>query len=99
MEKQLVQFIIPGVTTEQYDKVWEEIRDAGHENPKGLLHHVSSLQGDNMLVMDVWESPEAFATFGETLIPIMSRMGFPDVQPIITPVYYEYTGLQPGKAN
>ena len=27
------------------------------------------------MVYDVWESPEAFATFGETLMPILTDIG------------------------
>ncbi len=98
MEKQLVQFNIPGMTAEQYDKCWEELRNVGLSNPPGLLHHVGAQQGSNWVVADIWESPEAFAKFGETLIPILDKLGVTQVEPVITPVYYEQTGLQTGTA-
>lgn len=93
MKKQLVQFNFPGVTSKLYDQVWEGLRNAGQSNPAGLLHHAGAQQGNNFTVIDIWESTEAFNKFGETLIPIMNKLGIAQVQPVITPVHYEYTGI------
>lgn len=92
MKKVLVQFNFPGVTTKQYDQCWDEIRKAGLEHPDGLIHHVGSQQGNNLVAVDVWESEEAFNKFGETLMPIFKKIGFPQVRPVISKVYYEYSG-------
>ena len=92
MKKIIVQFNFPGTTTKQVDQAWEASRAAGQANPKGLLHHVSGQQGNNLVVVDVWESAEAFSKYGETLMPILAKAGFPNVPPTITPVHYEYTG-------
>ncbi len=46
-----------------------------------------------MIAVNVWESEEAFNKFGETLMPIMGKLGVAIVQPVITPVHYEYTGV------
>jgi len=89
MKKVIVQFSIPGMTIEQYDQCWEEMRNTGHANPTGLLHHVGGLQGSNMVAVDVWESEEAFNTFGQTLMPIFAKFGITPVQPMITPVHFE----------
>ena len=43
-----------------------------------------------------WEWLEAFNKFGEILLPILKKAGFPDAKPVITPVHYEYYGLQTG---
>ena len=91
MKKILVQFNIPDMTTQKYDQCWEEMRNTGHSNPKGLLHHVSSNQGNNMIAIDVWESEEAFNEFGNVLMPLFQKFGIPPTQPVITPVYYEYS--------
>jgi hypothetical protein len=96
MKKVLVQFNIPGMTAGQYDQCWEELRKAGQTNPKGLLHHVGAQQDNNWAVVDVWESVEAFNKFGETLMPIMGKLGIAQVQPVITPVHYEYAGVEAG---
>ena len=96
MKKVMVQFNIPGMTSKQYDQAWEDLRAAGHANPKGLIHHVGAPQGNNMVVVDVWESAEAFSKFGETLIPILGKLGVAKVEPVITPVQYEYAGVESG---
>ena len=93
MKKVIVQFNFSGLSTKIYDKAWEELRAKGYSNPKGLLHHVGGIQGNNFVVCDVWESLEAFNKFGEILMPLISKLGFPDVKPIITPVHYEYDVL------
>lgn len=95
MKKVMVQFTIP-MTVKQYEQCWEEMRKTGYANPAGLIHHVASQQGSNMVAVDVWESAEAFNKFGETLMPIFQKAGVPMVQPVITPVQYEYSGAESG---
>ena len=90
MQKVMVQFNIPGMSLKQYEQTWEELRAAGHSNPKGLIHHTGGQHGNNIVVVDVWESMEAFQKFGETLEPIMGKLGVPRVDPAITPVHIEY---------
>lgn len=92
MKKVLVQFNIPGMTAKQYDQVWDELRKAGQEQPSGLIHHVGGQQGNNWVVVDVWESEEHLNKFGETLTPILKQIGVTPVQPVITPVHYELSG-------
>ena len=98
MEKVMVQFNFPGMTAKQYDQCWDELRKAGHANPAGLLHHVGAQQGNNWAVVDVWESENAFNKFGETLVPILNKIGVSEVQPVITPVHYELAGLKTSTA-
>ena len=94
MKKQIVQFNFPGMTAKQYDQAWEEVRKAGHSNPEGCIYHVGGQQGNNWVVVDVWESIEAFNKYGEILMPILTKLGVALVQPVITPVYFEYTGVE-----
>ena len=84
------------MTAKQYDQAWEEVRKAGHSNPKGLLHHVGGPQGNNLVVVDVWESVEAFNKYGETLMPILGNLGVAvdQLKPLITSVHYEYEGIE-----
>jgi hypothetical protein len=96
MKKVIVQFNVPGVNTRKYDQAWEEVRKLGHSNPKGLLHHVGGMQGNNLIVIDVWESLEAFNKYGEILMPVLGKLGFPQIQPTIIPVHYEYNSLSAG---
>ena|ERR1700752_2709818 len=94
MKKVMVQFNIPNMTTKVYDQVWENLLAAGHANPKGLIHHVGGPQGNNIVVVDVWESAEAFNKFGETLIPILTKAGVTKVEPVVTPVHNTFTNAE-----
>jgi hypothetical protein len=44
------------------------------------------------MVVDVWESEEAFKNFSSTLMPIIARQDIPQVQPSISPAYNVYEG-------
>ncbi len=92
MKKVIIQFNFPGTSASKLDKAWEECRANGYANPKGLLHHVGGVLGNDLIVVDVWESIEAFNKFGEFLMPVLSKVGFPNIKPVITPVHYEYYG-------
>jgi hypothetical protein len=94
MERVIVQFNIPGMTAKQYDQVWTELRNAGQSHPQGLHHHIGGQQGNNWLVVDVWESADAFNKFGQTLMPILQKIGVNTDQnkPVITQLHNEYEG-------
>jgi len=70
------------------------MRKTGHANPVGLLHYVIAQQGNTMVAVDVWESEAAFKKFGEVLMPIFVKAGVTPVQPVITPVHFEYSGAK-----
>jgi hypothetical protein len=90
MKKVLIQFNLKGFSVKKYDQTWDELRKAGFSNPKGLIHHTGAQNGDDLIVSDVWESEEAFKKFGETLMPIMAKMGVTNPVPMILPVHYDY---------
>lgn len=87
----IVHFNIPNTSSAQYDAVWKDLRAAGFSNPKGLISHVGGMKGNDLIVVDVWESQEAFNEFGNTLMPLLKKNGFPDVQPQIIDAHYVYT--------
>ena len=41
----------------------------------------------NIQVFDVWESMEQFEKFGETLLPILNKLGADPGQPQVTPIH------------
>ena len=93
MKQVVVVFEAPGFTAQNYDKVWEDLRAAGHANPKGLISHVGFQKlNDNWMVVDVWESAEAFQEFGKTLMPIIEKTGVQVPEPMVLPAYYVYQG-------
>jgi hypothetical protein len=94
MKNVIVHFDFPnGTTQEQYDRVWDDIRAAGQEHPKGLIFHAAAPKPDGgWFVADVWESEQAFANFGNFLMPLIQKSGIPMVPPTIMEAHYVYQG-------
>ncbi|HLX93535.1 MAG TPA: hypothetical protein VKR32_17745 [Puia sp.] len=91
MENIVVVFKAPGFTSKDYDKVWDDLKAAGQSTPKGLLSHVGFAHPDgDWMVVDVWESAEAFGDFGKTLLPILQGTGVNVPQPTVVPAHYFY---------
>jgi hypothetical protein len=66
-----------GATLEQYDRIVELMGYAsgGEGEPGGLFHWVT-MTDDGLLIVDVWESDEAFERFGrEKLAPTTAQAG------------------------
>ncbi len=76
----------------EYDRVIQELEAAGQGNPPGRLSHVGARKGDGYLVVDVWESQEAFDRFGQTLVPLLERVGGRVPTPRIYPVHNTIKG-------
>ena len=53
------------VTLDQYDAI-EAALDPKGDPPDGLIAHTARIDGDTLKVLDIWESPEAFAAFAES---------------------------------
>lgn len=94
MKKQLVQFNFHGMTAQQYEQIMDELRNTGHSEIPGRIHHVSTIKDNGIQVVGIWESREAFDNFTQIIRPIFSKFGISPVQPTITPVYYEYSGME-----
>ena len=80
----------PSLTQDQYEQVVSRLTGGSTtrmESPSdwpvpGLQVHVAGQGASGFRVVDVWESQEAFDSFGETLMPILQEEGV-DVQPEI----------------
>ncbi|MCL7426560.1 hypothetical protein ACIHJG_26755 [Streptomyces sp. NPDC052415] len=95
----VIVFELPGMTQAQYEQCVERL--TGRPGPMtstsdwpvaGIVSHVAAPTSDGWLVVDVWESEEAFREFGETVVPILQDLGVPDAQPRIYPVLNAVTG-------
>ncbi|MBV9229418.1 MAG: hypothetical protein JOZ18_08900 [Chloroflexi bacterium] len=71
----------------QYDETIKRLTDAGLAAPAGRLFHMCFGTGNNLRVVDVWESQEAFQAFGQTLLPILEQLGIDPGQPEIAEVH------------
>jgi len=76
---------IPG-TIDQYDEAVEKggLLDSAGEmaRPPGNVVHVCAAKGANeFLIVDVWESPEAFGAFMMNMGPVLESVGIGDFEP------------------
>jgi hypothetical protein len=74
--------VFQGITQEQYEQSVRRVTGGKDrvESPsdwpvEGLLAHISGQGPSGFRVVDVWESEEAFARFGETIVPILQDIG------------------------
>ncbi|HLF69175.1 MAG TPA: hypothetical protein VI503_07485 [Gaiellaceae bacterium] len=86
--------VFQGVSQEQYEESVRKLTGGKErmESPadwpvEGLLAHITGQGESGFRVVDVWESEEAFARFGESLMPILQEIGVqgrPEVYPAHT---------------
>jgi hypothetical protein len=79
-----VFFEFPGESLEKYDQALAEAPDLRTQPARS--HHVCFKIDAGWGVVDVWDSEESFAKFGETLVPILQRLGL-QAEPKIRPVH------------
>jgi hypothetical protein len=89
-----VYFNFEGTTLEQYDEACKRLNNgqlmrALSDWPGGgcLAHAAWQEESGALGVFDVWESPEAFAQFGEKLMPITTELGMPPTEPHVVPLH------------
>lgn len=74
----------PTVTRERYDEIVKKLagksrlETAADWPVEGLLVHAVGNGEDGFRVVDVWESEDAVAKFGEVLRPILEEVGITD---------------------
>lgn len=90
--KILAVFNTPGMTPAQYDQCISELEKAGLGRPDGRLSHVCGIDQNRCFVTDVWESEAKFTAFGDTLMPILGRIGVQVSEPMVIPYYNEIEG-------
>jgi hypothetical protein len=77
-------FEFPDHPVDDYLKVFE-IGGAPIVDQPTRLHHVCYRNGDGFTVVDIWESEQAFAEFGQIVGPVLQRLGL-DALPKVFPV-------------
>ena len=61
------------MTTEQYDRVTNQLDASGAGDPPGRRFHACFGPADHLTVFDVWDSAEQLQAFGMTLMPILGE--------------------------
>ena len=82
-----VYFHPKGMTLEQFNEVHRLLKVLGNHNPSARVHHSCIGEDGDLMVYDVWESPEAFEAFGAVLQPIIAQVGFDAGEPAVMPVH------------
>ena len=73
----------PRMTTEQYDEAIRRLEDAGLGAPGERSLHLCFGPSGRLRILTVWDRPESFERFGQTLIPILQELGVDPGEPEI----------------
>ena len=82
-----VYFHPKGMTLDQFNEVHRLLQESGKDDPSSRIHHSCFGEDGDLMVYDIWESPEAFEAFGEVLMPIIAKVGFDAGEPAIMPIH------------
>ena len=91
---------LPGGTHEMYDTVNDSWASLRTNPPAGLIHHLGLDTDDGMMIIDVWESADAFKAFIESNMDKMQAAGIPPFEPAHLAVHNMLlgSGTQPNVA-
>jgi hypothetical protein len=71
----IVHFDVTGMDSEKYAQILRRLEAAGAGAPSGRLQHTCYGPKDQLVVVDVYDSPHSFEAFGATLVPILKALG------------------------
>jgi hypothetical protein len=80
------------MTSQKYDEIIQRLAAAGAGSPQGRIYHACYGPAESLRVFDVWDSPESFEQFGQTLRPILQEIGVDAGVPEVTPVHNVIVG-------
>jgi hypothetical protein len=75
------------MTLGQFNETHRLLMEAGQSDPAGRIHHSCFGSEEDLMVYDIWESPETFQAFGETLMPILAKVGIDPGEPAVMPIH------------
>lgn len=82
-----VYFHPKGMTLEQFEETHRRLSEAGMAEPAGRLHHSCFGEDGDLMVYDIWDSPESFEAFGAVLMPILDAVRIDAGEPAVMPVH------------
>ena len=83
----IVHFTPAAMSVGAYERVLDLLRDQGLGAPSGRLSHACYGVGDNLRVVDIYDSQESFEAFGQTLVPLLVQHGIDMGQPVVEEVH------------
>ena len=75
------------MTLEQFNEIHRQLEEAGDEPDPHRLHHSCFGADGDLMVYDIWDSPESFQAFGQALMPILADVGVDPGEPAVMPVH------------
>jgi hypothetical protein len=78
-----VYFHPKGMTLDKFEETHRRLQEAGAAEPEGRIHHSCFGDDGDLMVYDIWTSPETFEAFGATLMPILAEIGIDAGEPAI----------------
>ena len=90
---------LPGFGTDAYDAIVANMDShggAGENHP--CVSHVAGVTDDGLLIVDLWESPEAFAAFAQGELADAAPADMGPVEPRFVPVHNRIRGKAPAAA-
>lgn len=82
-----VYFHPNGMTLEKFNESHRLLSEAGAAQPPGRIHHSCFGSDGDLMVYDVWDSQDSFDAFGQTLMPILAKVGIDAGQPHVMPIH------------
>jgi hypothetical protein len=79
-------------TLAHYDEAIKRLEATGQGKPAGRLSHVAARKGNGSVVVDTWESQEAFERFAQTLVPLLQQIGSQLAPPETLPIHNTIAG-------
>ena len=83
----IVHFTPKGMDDKKYAEVLRKLEAAGAGAPSGRLHHACYGDKRALRVTDVYDTPQSFEAFGQTLVPILAGLGIDVGQPDVVEVH------------
>jgi hypothetical protein len=82
-----VYFHPKGMTLQQFEEIHRLLNEAGEGRNEHRIHHSGFGQDGDLMVYDVWDTPEHFEAFGKVLMPILAKVGVDAGEPEVMPVH------------
>jgi hypothetical protein len=82
-----VYFHPKGLSLAQFEQTHRRLEAVGSAQPDGRIHHSCIGDDGDLMVYDVWESPEKFEAFGAVLMPILGELGIDVGEPSVMAVH------------
>jgi hypothetical protein len=82
-----VYFHPKSMTLDRFEETHRRLDEVGQAQPAGRIHHSCFGEDGDLMVYDIWESPEAFQAFGATLMPILEAVGIDAGKPSMMPLH------------